>query len=137
MVHYFTRLDLRKVLPEMAPTTFSVTIEITIRIEGENIEHVKTKGKVGQRFFTQKRFRQSQCQKNKIPRQEKFVVPRNPIVYYRCGKENHRAVDYFQIKAALQHVKCYQCGKKRHKANHCNKLQRQSQCQKKELRISQ
>jgi hypothetical protein len=36
-------LDLRKVLLEMAPTTFNAAIEIAIRIEGENIEYAKTK----------------------------------------------------------------------------------------------
>jgi hypothetical protein len=63
MVHRFTeglRLDFRKVLLEMAPTTFSTAIETSIRIEGENIEHAKKKGKEKQRFFNQKRFRQSQ-----------------------------------------------------------------------------
>jgi hypothetical protein len=58
-------MDLRKVLFEMAPTTFSAAIETTIRIEGKHIEHAKKKGKEGQRFFTQKRFRQSQCKKIK------------------------------------------------------------------------
>jgi hypothetical protein len=114
MVRRFTeglQLDLRKVLIRMAPTTFSAAIETAIRIEGEDIEHAKKKGKEGQRFFTQKRFRESQWRKNKIPRQEKFVVPRSPILCYRCGKENHRAIDCFQIKPALQHVQCYRCGK--------------------------
>jgi hypothetical protein len=59
-----------------------------------------------------------------------FVVPQNPIVCYRCAKKNHRAVNCFQIKPALQHVQCYRCGKEGHKANHCNKLWQQSQRQK-------
>jgi hypothetical protein len=116
MISRFTEglwLDLRKVLLEMAPPTFSAALERAVRIEGENIEHAMTNGNEGQRFFTQKRFRQSQWQKNKIPRQEKLVMPRNPIVCYRCGKKNHRAVDCFQIKPALQRVQCYLCGKER------------------------
>jgi hypothetical protein len=101
MVHRFTKelwLDLRKVLLEMAPTTFSVTIETAIRIEGENIEYAKMKENEGQRFFTQKRFSQSQWQKNKIPGQEKFVVPRNPIVVER---KNIRLINVINYSGSL------------------------------------
>jgi hypothetical protein len=41
------RLDLKKALIGLAPATFSAAVEIASRIDSEDIEQVKRKGKEG------------------------------------------------------------------------------------------
>jgi hypothetical protein len=85
-------LEPKRTLIGIDPESFSTGVEIASRIEGEDIEQAKRKGKEGQKSSTQKRYGQPQWQRNKYPRQREMTNTRNSIICYQCGKRGHGAV---------------------------------------------